>query len=95
MNAFLAWLTQLADDGLGGVLAILLPLGVLVFLGACAALVWAVRSQQFDNLDLEARRILFEEDDAFPRRASPGLREHVNTPQEAHPQAQDTRHVRR
>ena len=61
MNGFPAWMTQLADDGLGGVLVILLPLGVLVFIGACVALAWAVRSQQFDNLDVEARRILFED----------------------------------
>ncbi len=73
MSNFLGWLTQLADDGLGGVLVILLPLGMLVFVAACAALVWAVRSQQFDNLDVEARRILFDDrDGASPR--VPGAR---------------------
>jgi cbb3-type cytochrome oxidase maturation protein len=61
MSTFTSWMTQLADDGLGGVLVILLPLGVLGAIGACVALAWAVRSQQFDNLDVEAQRILFED----------------------------------
>ena len=60
MTAFTSWLTVLSAGGLGGVLMLLLPLGVAVFAGACVAFVWAVRGSQFDNLDVEARRILFE-----------------------------------
>lgn len=60
-------LTALAGDGLAGVLAILLPLGMSVFGFACWAFAWAVRRRQFDNLDLEAERILFEAPTTRPR----------------------------
>lgn len=42
-------------------LYLLIPLGVLLMLAAAIILVWAVRSGQYDDLDREASRILFEE----------------------------------
>lgn len=36
-------------------LYLLIPLGVVVVLGAAIALVWAIRSGQFDNLDSAAQ----------------------------------------
>ncbi len=43
------------------VIWVLIPLSVLLMLLAVRAFVWAVRSRQFDDLDREASRILFEE----------------------------------
>lgn len=43
------------------VIWVLIPLSVLLMLVAVRAFVWAVRSRQFDDLDREASRILFEE----------------------------------
>ena len=44
------------------ILAVLIPLGLLLLGLAIAAFVWAVRDGQFENLEGEAARILFEED---------------------------------
>ncbi|MDE2149991.1 MAG: cbb3-type cytochrome oxidase assembly protein CcoS [Gammaproteobacteria bacterium] len=38
-------------------LYLLIPLGVLVVFGAIGALVWAVVSGQYDDLDEQARRL--------------------------------------
>ena len=43
------------------VIWVLIPLSVLLVLAAVRAFVWAVRTRQFDDLDREASRILFEE----------------------------------
>lgn len=43
------------------VIWVLIPLSMLLVLLALRAFVWAVRTQQFDDLDREAARILFEE----------------------------------
>lgn len=43
------------------VIWILIPLSVVLVLVAVRAFVWAVRTRQFDDLDREAARILFEE----------------------------------
>ena len=43
------------------VIWVLIPLSVLLVLAAARAFVWAVRTRQFDDLDREASRILFEE----------------------------------
>ncbi|GAH04748.1 unnamed protein product [marine sediment metagenome] len=40
----------------------LIPLAMLLLAFAVAAFCWAVKSNQFDDLDREAYRILFEED---------------------------------
>lgn len=43
------------------VIWVLIPLSVVLILVAVRAFVWAVRTRQFDDLDREAARILFEE----------------------------------
>ncbi|MCC5885484.1 MAG: cbb3-type cytochrome oxidase assembly protein CcoS [Gammaproteobacteria bacterium] len=43
------------------VIWVLIPLSVVLVLVAVRAFVWAVRTRQFDDLDREAARILFEE----------------------------------
>ena len=40
-------------------------LGLLLFIGAVAALIWSIRSGQLDDLDTPARRMLT--DDASPK----------------------------
>jgi len=40
-------------------------LGLLLFIGAVAALIWSIRSGQLDDLDTPAMRVL--NDDAAPR----------------------------
>ena len=44
------------------ILLVLIPLGLLLLGVAVAAFVWAVRNGQFDDLEDEAGRILFDED---------------------------------
>ena len=46
------------------ILLVLIPLGVVLLAAALAFFVWAVRDGQFEDLDGEGERILFEE----PRR---------------------------
>ncbi|MFO0689944.1 MAG: cbb3-type cytochrome oxidase assembly protein CcoS [Myxococcota bacterium] len=43
------------------ILLVLIPLGVVVLAVAIAFFVWAVRDGQFENLDGEGARILFED----------------------------------
>lgn len=45
---------------------LLVPLGLGLLAIAIAAFVWAVRNEQFDDLDSPARRILLDEDPASP-----------------------------
>lgn len=49
-------------------LYLLIPLGIVLVSSAVALFVWAVRSGQYDDLDREASRILFEEDRPSPTR---------------------------
>ena len=50
------------------ILLVLIPLGLLLLGVAVAAFAWAVRNGQFDDLEDEAGRILFDEDvPAVPR----------------------------
>lgn len=42
---------------------ILLPIALVFSLGAVVAFIWAVRSDQMDDLDTPAMRILFDEED--------------------------------
>ena len=44
------------------ILLVLVPLGVLLLCIAIAAFVWAVRNGQFEDLEGEGARILFEEE---------------------------------
>lgn len=48
-------------------LYILLPIALIFFALICAAFIWAVNHRQFDDLDREARRILFDKDPADPK----------------------------
>lgn len=45
---------------------LLVPLGLGLLAIAIAAFVWAVRNEQFDDLDSPARRILLDDDPASP-----------------------------
>ncbi|WP_045858293.1 cbb3-type cytochrome oxidase assembly protein CcoS [Teredinibacter purpureus] len=45
-------------------LLILIPIALVFVVIAIGIFFWAVRSGQYDDLDTEARRILFEEDPA-------------------------------
>lgn len=40
----------------------LVPMGIIMLVVAIGLFSWAVRSDQFDDLDREGRRILFDED---------------------------------
>lgn len=42
-------------------LLILIPISVLVLMGAVWAFFWAVKNSQFDDLDCQARKIIFED----------------------------------
>lgn len=42
-------------------LYLLIPLGFVLILGAAIILIWAVRSGQYEDLEREASRILFED----------------------------------
>jgi len=44
------------------ILIILIPLSVVLLVIAVAAFVWAVRNDQFEDLEAEGSRILFEEE---------------------------------
>ena len=44
------------------IIYLLIPLAVVLLAVAIFAFFWAVRHDQFDDLDKEASRILFEED---------------------------------
>lgn len=53
-------------------LFLLIPIAVVLVALAIRLLFWAVRSGQYDDLDTEGRRILFDDDDrprSGPRRA--------------------------
>ena len=48
-----------------GMLFVFTGLGLLLFIGAVAALIWSIRNGQLDDLDTPARRMLT--DDASPK----------------------------
>ncbi|MCF4165685.1 cbb3-type cytochrome oxidase assembly protein CcoS [Zavarzinia compransoris] len=50
------------------VLIYLMPIALLLGLGGLAAFFWAMRSGQFEDLDGDAARILFEDDETAPHR---------------------------
>ncbi len=51
------------------ILLVLIPLGLMLLVVAIAAFVWAVRNDQFEDLENEGSRILF--DDPEPLRERP------------------------
>ncbi|MCW0182682.1 cbb3-type cytochrome oxidase assembly protein CcoS [Zavarzinia sp.] len=46
----------------------LLPIALLLGLGGLAAFFWAMKSGQFDDLEGDAQRILFDDEDQVPGR---------------------------
>jgi cbb3-type cytochrome oxidase maturation protein len=52
-------------------LYILIPIAVIFLAVAIKAFLWAADNKQFDNLDQEAHRILFEEKPAAPQAGNP------------------------
>lgn len=56
------------------ILVVLIPLGLLLLVAAIAAFVWAVRHDQFENLESEGMRILMD-DDLSPAASTPALPE--------------------
>ena len=50
------------------VLGYLIPAALLLGLLGLAAFLWALRSNQFDDLDGAAHRILFDDEDAAAKR---------------------------
>ena len=59
------------------ILVVLIPLGLMLLGVAIGAFVWAVRHEQFEDLEAEAGRILFDEDRprAAPAARRPGEEE--------------------
>ena len=45
------------------IIYLLIPLALVLLGFAIAAFIWAVRNDQFDDLDREAQRILFEDEE--------------------------------
>lgn len=61
------------------ILYLLIPIAVIVMAVAIAALVWAVRSGQFEDLEGPAHRILMDDDDPrIPRRRQAGADDKEN-----------------
>lgn len=43
------------------IIFILIPLALILMLVALGIFFWALRTKQFDNLDVEARRVIFDD----------------------------------
>lgn len=55
------------------VIIVLIPISIVLVLLALRALAWSVDSGQFDDLDREAQRILFEETPPAGRAKGEGI----------------------
>lgn len=53
------------------VIYFLIPLAIVLLAFGIAAFLWAVRNGQFDDLDREAHRILFDEDESQIAKGKP------------------------
>ena len=51
------------------VIYLLIPLAMMLLAAAIAAFLWAVKHEQFDDLDREAYRILFDEDETLIKKS--------------------------
>lgn len=51
-------------------LYLLIPLVLLVVIGAIRVLIWAINSGQYDDLDKEGQRILFDEPEELEKASS-------------------------
>ena len=67
------------------VIYFLIPLALLLLLAAIGAFLWAVRHNQFDNLDREAYRILFDEDQIETKATTKPANQAQTKPQQAKP----------
>lgn len=65
------------------ILFTLIPLSIILIFAILVALYWAVRSGQFEDLDVEAERILLDDDMAATPPGRPG-RQSVQSPTEDH-----------
>ena len=45
-----------------GILALLIPLALILSCCGVAAYIWACRSRQFEDLDAESHKLLFEDE---------------------------------
>jgi cbb3-type cytochrome oxidase maturation protein len=61
------------------ILLVLIPLGIALLVVALAAFVWAVRSGQFEDLEGEGERILFD-DEPLPGPRPRGGRDSIEGP---------------
>lgn len=52
------------------ILYLMIPMGILIVIGALWAFFWAVDSGQFDDLESPAWRILLEDDERPPERGA-------------------------
>jgi cbb3-type cytochrome oxidase maturation protein len=62
------------------VLFIVLPVVLVVVLGAVFAYSWAVKHGQFDDLDTPAMRILHDDEPVKPRTAAPDAKDREAKP---------------
>ncbi|ACR11643.1 putative Cbb3-type cytochrome c oxidase maturation protein [Teredinibacter turnerae T7901] len=69
-------------------LFILIPIAIVFVIIAVSIFFWAVRSGQYEDLDTEARRILFDEDEAAKRADSAGP--HSSNSNDSSPKNSDT-----
>jgi cbb3-type cytochrome oxidase maturation protein len=53
------------------ILYLMIPMGILIVIGAVWAFFWAVNSGQFDDLDSPAWRILLDDDTKPPQQGNP------------------------
>jgi cbb3-type cytochrome oxidase maturation protein len=60
------------------ILIVLIPLGLLLLAIAIAAFVWAVRHDQFEDLEAEGSRILFEDGPPIDPHKTPGARPEID-----------------
>lgn len=53
------------------IIFVLIPLALMLLVVAIAAFFWAVKHEQFDDLDSPATRILFDDDEPADREPPP------------------------
>ncbi len=65
------------------ILYLMIPMGILIVVGALWAFFWAVDSGQFDDLESPSWRILLDDDTRPPPR--PGEKDDAESPEERRP----------
>ena len=63
------------------VLVFLIPIALLLGLGALFAFLWALKSGQYEDLDGEAARILFDDEPPAPTRKDTGHNKNDDPPE--------------